>query len=77
MRLPSLLRMRKHRNHGKPWTPEEDHILRTLSASGSTLIEIARRLERTQESVRTRANVLRIPVSSGPRQKLSLRLSIG
>jgi len=53
-----------HRNHGNRWTDHEDGQLRALAEQGMLLPAIARDLGRTQESIRTRANILGIPVRS-------------
>jgi hypothetical protein len=47
-------------NAGKPWTAEEDELLRELVASGSTLSEIAEKLDRTKSGTKTRAYILRV-----------------
>jgi hypothetical protein len=47
-------------NAGKPWTAEEDELLRELVASGSALSEIAEKLDRTESGTKTRAYILRV-----------------
>ena len=51
--------------HGAKWTPEDDAVLRNSCEAGDYLEDIAKRLERSIESVRTRANVLGVPCRSG------------
>lgn len=60
--------MNKFENHRGRWTPEEDAKLRTMFAQGLVLKDVSRALQRSQEAVRTRAALLRIPVTSGPRR---------
>lgn len=55
--------------HRSRWTPEEDAELRRRCEAGEYLIDIAKAFGRSQESVRTRANVLGVPCRSAPRQK--------
>jgi len=55
-------------NHGLRWSGEADQMLRELSEHGLFLPAIARALGRAQESVRTRANILGIPVRSSARR---------
>lgn len=64
-----LIRMK----HRKVWTAEEDDLIRRSFAEGRFLHEVARMLERSQESVRTRANLLKVSVRSAPRETLRLR----
>ena len=40
------------------WTPEEDHLLRTLAEQGSSRVEIAKRLGRTKMAISIRATKL-------------------
>jgi hypothetical protein len=47
-------------NAGKPWSAEEDALLRELVASGSTLSEIAEKLNRTESGTKMRAYILRV-----------------
>ena len=66
-------------HHRGIWTAGDDQALRQLAAGGAWLHELADTLGRSQEAVRTRANILHIPVRSAPRevlqgQRLSLRL---
>lgn len=51
--------------HGAKWTDEEDAELRRRCEAGEFIEDIAKFLERSGESVRTRANVLKIPCRSG------------
>lgn len=55
----------KRAKHGAPWTAQEDEELRRRCEAGEYLEDIAKLLERSGESVRTRANVLGIPCRSG------------
>ena len=50
--------------HKQPWTEQADAELHRLVAEGQLLPDIARRMERSQEAVRSRANVLKLPVRS-------------
>ncbi|WCT72784.1 hypothetical protein PQ455_14230 [Sphingomonas naphthae] len=52
------------KRHNQPWTDEADAELARHIASGALLPEIARAMERSQEAVRSRANVLKLPVRS-------------
>jgi hypothetical protein len=45
-----------------------------MCAEGAYLIDVARRLGRSQEAVRTRANILHVPVRSAPS---ALRIRLG
>ena len=56
--------------HGQSWTAEDDATLRRMCGDGAYLIDVARRLGRSQEAVRTRANILGVPVRSAPRSLL-------
>jgi hypothetical protein len=60
--------------HGRSWTAEDDATLREMCAEGAYLIDVARRLGRSQEAVRTRANILHVPVRSAPS---ALRIRLG
>lgn len=53
-------------SHGRPWNEEADGELRRMLADGAMLPEIARAMGRTQEAVRSRANILKLPVRSSP-----------
>jgi hypothetical protein len=50
--------------HNQPWTVEADSELQDRIARGDLLPEIARAMERSQEAVRSRANILKLPVKS-------------
>ncbi|MFS0738613.1 hypothetical protein ABC347_16320 [Sphingomonas sp. 1P06PA] len=58
---------RRGARHRTPWTAEADAELTEKFGSGLTLKEVALKLERTQEAVRSRANILGVPVRSAPR----------
>jgi hypothetical protein len=45
-----------------PWTPEQDDLLRQLSAKGATALRAAAALKRPTSSVRIRARKLGIPL---------------
>lgn len=62
--------MNRFTNHRGRWTPEEDAQLIALFAQGCVLKEVSAALQRSQEAVRTRANVLRVAVTSGPRRRM-------
>lgn len=55
-------------NHQGRWSPEEDTELTRRCEAGEYLGEIAAALGRSQEAVRTRANVLGVPCRSAPRR---------
>lgn len=63
--------MKRLENHRGRWTPEEDSQLRTMFAQGFVLKDVSRALQRSQEAVRTRAALLRISVTSGPRRTMA------
>jgi hypothetical protein len=50
--------------HNQPWTEEADAELARRIGEGALLPEIARAMERSQEAIRSRANVLKLPVRS-------------
>jgi hypothetical protein len=61
-------RLLKRTHHGARWDAIADEELRRRFAEGELLPEVARAMNRSQEAVRTRANVLHIPVRSTPRR---------
>ena len=62
--------------HGRSWSATDDEIVRRMFADGAYLIDVARRLGRSQEAVRTRANILHVPVRSAPSGHAAGRLRI-
>lgn len=58
--------MERRKMHGARWTSEEDAELKSRCEAGDYLNDIAKGFGRSQESVRTRANVLGIPCRSAP-----------
>lgn len=62
--------MQKRGQHGAKWDEVADEELRRRFGEGQLLPEVARAMNRSQEAVRTRANVLHIPVRSTPRRSL-------
>jgi hypothetical protein len=67
-------------HHRGLWTTAEDESLRRMLAQGAWLHEVADALGRSQEAIRTRANILHLPVRSAPREVLQgykLRLRLG
>jgi len=54
--------------HGHRWDEQADEDLRRRLALGQFLPEIAAAMGRTQEAVRSRANVLKLPVRSSARR---------
>jgi hypothetical protein len=64
----SILLHRIHHRHR--WTPEDDAELRRLFEAGAFTQEVAQKLGRSQEAVRTRAEMLGISIRSAPRQRL-------
>ena len=63
-----MIDMKKRTQHGSRWDEAADAELRRRFAEGQYLPEVARAMNRSQEAVRTRANVLHIPVRSTPRR---------
>jgi DNA-directed RNA polymerase specialized sigma24 family protein len=61
-----------------PWSPAEDERLRKLALSGLSLTEIARQMERSKSSVRSRALKIKVAIARdrNPMQK-TLRPSAG
>jgi hypothetical protein len=51
----------------KKWTPEEDQRLLELKAAGTPLLVIAKKLNRTQASIDTRATRLKYQVKGNER----------
>lgn len=64
-----MVLMIKRMRHGARWDEESDEELRRRFAAGELLPEVARAMNRSQEAVRTRANVLHVPVRSSTRRK--------
>jgi hypothetical protein len=60
--------LEKRARHGSRWDEEADAELRQRFAAGQLLPEVARAMSRSQEAVRTRANVLGVPVRSSNRR---------
>lgn len=63
-----MIHFDKRARHGAKWDEQADEELRRRFAEGQLLPDVARALNRSQEAVRTRANVLHIPVRSTPRR---------
>jgi hypothetical protein len=63
-----MVRIEKRTRHGARWDEAADEELRRRFAEGQLLPEVARAMNRSQEAVRTRANVLHIPVRSTERR---------
>jgi hypothetical protein len=61
-----MVGLTKPGRHGARWDAESDAELRRRFAAGELLRDVARAMNRSQEAVRTRANVLRVPVRSTP-----------
>lgn len=64
-----MLEFSKRTRHGARWDEAADAELRRRFAEGQLLPEVAKALNRSQEAVRTRANVLHIPVRSTRRRQ--------
>lgn len=62
------MRLEKRERHGARWDEAADAELRARFAAGELLPDVARAMNRSQEAVRTRANVLHIPVRSTARK---------
>jgi len=56
-------------NNGKRWDVEDDADLARRVAEGQFIPEIARGMGRSQEAIRTRANILGLPVRSSARMR--------
>lgn len=54
-------------NNGKKWDEMDDAELRRRAGEGEFIPLIARAMGRSQEAVRTRANILGLPVRSSAR----------
>ncbi|NNM78112.1 hypothetical protein HJG53_14510 [Sphingomonas sp. ID1715] len=63
-----MIHFEKRTRHGARWDETADEELRRRFAEGQLLPEVARAMNRSQEAVRTRANVLHIPVRSTARR---------
>ena len=63
-----MIGFEKRTRHGSRWDEAADDELRRRFSEGQLLPEVARAMNRSQEAVRTRANVLHIPVRSTPRR---------
>ena len=63
-----MVRMFKRAQHGARWDEAADAELRQRFEAGQLLPQVAKAMNRSQEAVRTRANVLHIPVRSTPRR---------
>jgi hypothetical protein len=61
--------MIKRTRHGARWDEESDAELRRRFSEGELLPEVARAMNRSQEAIRTRANVLHVPVRSSTRRR--------
>lgn len=59
-----MIEFGKRARHGAKWDEAADDELRRRFSEGQLLPEVARAMNRSQEAVRTRANVLHIPVRS-------------
>ena len=63
-----MIGFEKRTRHGARWDDVADTELRQRFSEGQLLPEVAKAMNRSQEAVRTRANVLHIPVRSTPRR---------
>jgi hypothetical protein len=63
-----MFELQKRARHGARWDELADEELRRRFAEGQLLPEVAKAMNRSQEAVRTRANVLHIPVRSTARR---------
>jgi hypothetical protein len=71
-----MMRMNKPRQHGARWDETADAELRKRFAAGELLPAVARAMNRSQEAVRTRANVLGVPVRSSTRRGAPVGVAI-
>jgi hypothetical protein len=60
-----------------PWSPAEDERLRKLALSGLSLAEIARQMERSKSSVRSRALKIKVAARDRNPMQKTLRPSAG
>lgn len=58
---------------GKPWTPEEDDLLRREAHTGTSSADIANKIGRTCSAIRARAYILRVSLDPKNRRRLNLR----
>lgn len=63
-----MFELEKRARHGARWDEEADAELRMRFGQGELLPAVARAMSRSQEAVRTRANVLGVPVRSSNRR---------
>jgi hypothetical protein len=49
---------------GRAWTSEDIQHLRELAASGATVPDMSKKLDRSEASIRTRTSVLKIRVAA-------------
>ena len=68
-----MITIGKRTRHGARWDEAADAELRRRFAEGQLLPEVARAMNRSQEAIRTRANVLRVPVRSTTRNAAPTR----
>lgn len=61
--------LEKRARHGARWDEEADTELRRRFSEGELLPAVARAMNRSQEAIRTRANVLGVPVRSSNRRR--------
>lgn len=59
-------------NNGKRWEEEDDADLTSRISAGQFVPEIARGMGRSQEAIRTRANILGLPVRSSARPRRAI-----
>lgn len=71
-----MITIGKRTRHGARWDDAADEELRRRFAEGQLLPEVARAMNRSQEAVRTRANVLHIPVRSTSRRGAPLTVKV-
>ena len=64
-----MITMMKRGRHGARWDETADNELRRRFGAGELLPDVARAMNRSQEAVRTRANVLQVPVRSTARRQ--------
>lgn len=69
-----MVRIEKRARHGARWDETADAELRRRFADGELLPDVAKAMNRSQEAVRTRANVLHIPVRSTTRRRTATAL---
>lgn len=59
--------------YGRPWTEDDDEVLREMVGDGRSVAEIAKRLGRTERAVSVRCNRIGVVRTMGPHPNHSER----